>query len=332
MLLHHGQIEVESTPGKGSKFSVFLPMGDANKNPDFKAGDLQQNGSGLNTTNADIEEQITVDLEDKLIEEIENSPDTQFILVVEDDDDIRQYIVDELKQYFKLKEASNGVEGLTIVRETVPDLIISDVIMPEMDGIELCNKLKEDITTNHIPVIILTAKSSDEDKLEGLKHGADSYLTKPFNIDLLKVNIDNLLESRAKLRMKYSSELMIKPRNVVIENRNGELISKLISIIEENMHETEFGVKTLANEAGLSRMQLYRKLKALVNKTPHELINTFRMERAAQILVQKQMTVSEVVYEVGFNTPKYFSRCFKEQFGMLPTEYVKEQSKDSKKE
>jgi len=332
MLLHHGQIEVESTPGKGSKFSVFVPTGDTNKNPDFKAGDFQQNGSGLNTTNADIEEQITIDLEDKLIEEIENSPDTQYILVVEDDDDIRQYIVDELKHDFKLKEAANGVEGLTIAQETVPDLIISDVIMPEMDGIELCNKLKEDITTNHIPVIILTAKSSDEDMLEGLKHGADSYLTKPFNIDLLKVNIDNLLKSRSKLREKYSSELMIKPRNVVIENRDGELLSKLISIIEENMHETEFGVKTLADEAGLSRMQLYRKLKALVNKTPHELINTFRMERAAQILVQKQMTVSEVAYEVGFNTPKYFSRCFKEQFGMLPTEYVKEQSKDSKKE
>jgi AraC-like DNA-binding protein len=149
---------------------------------------------------------------------------------------------------------------------------------------------------------------------------------------LLKVNIDNLLKSRSKLREKYSSELMIKPRNVVIENRDGELLSKLISIIEENMHETEFGVKTLADGAGLSRMQLYRKLKALVNKTPHEMINAFRMERAAQILVQKQMTVSEVAYEVGFNTPKYFSRCFKEQFGVLPTEYVKEQSKKAKEE
>ncbi len=332
MLMHHGQIEVDSTPGKGSKFSVFIPTGDVNKNPDFSVEDVSQNSSVLNETNEDTETPITVDLEDKLIEDIENNPDTQYILVVEDDEDIRQYIVDELKHDFKLKEAANGVEGLTIAQETVPDLIISDVIMPEMDGIELCNKLKEDITTNHIPVIILTAKSSDEDMLEGLKHGADSYLTKPFNIDLLKVNIDNLLKSRSKLREKYSSELMIKPRNVVIENRDGELLSKLISIIEENMHETEFGVKTLADGAGLSRMQLYRKLKALVNKTPHEMINAFRMERAAQILVQKQMTVSEVAYEVGFNTPKYFSRCFKEQFGVLPTEYVKEQSKKAKEE
>jgi signal transduction histidine kinase/DNA-binding response OmpR family regulator/streptogramin lyase len=332
MLLHHGQIEVESTPAKGSKFSVFIPTGDVNRNPDFNGEVDSEIDSGLNKADAETEDRITVDLEEKMIEEIENSADIQYILVVEDDDDIRQYILDELKHDFKLKEATNGVEGLTIAQETVPDLIISDVIMPEMDGIELCNKLKEDITTNHIPVIILTAKSSDEDMLEGLKHGADSYLTKPFNIDLLKVNIENLLKSRSKLREKYSSELMIKPRNVVIENRDGELLSKLISIIEENMHETEFGVKTLADGAGLSRMQLYRKLKALVNKTPHEMINAFRMERAAQILVQKQMTVSEVAYEVGFNTPKYFSRCFKEQFGVLPTEYVKEQTKKSEKE
>jgi signal transduction histidine kinase/DNA-binding response OmpR family regulator/streptogramin lyase len=332
MLMHHGQIEVDSTPGKGSKFSVFIPTGDINRNLDFREENVLQNSSELNETNEETEAPIIVESEDKLIEDIENNPDTQYILVVEDDDDIRQYILDELKHDFKLKEATNGVEGLTIAQETVPDLIISDVIMPEMDGIELCNKLKEDITTNHIPIIILTAKSSDEDMLEGLKHGADSYLTKPFNIDLLKVNIDNLLKSRSKLREKYSSELMIKPRNVVIENRDGELLSKLITIIEENMHETEFGVKRLADGAGLSRMQLYRKLKALVNKTPHEMINAFRMERAAQILVQKQMTVSEVAYEVGFNTPKYFSRCFKEQFGVLPTEYVKEQTKDSGKE
>ncbi|MCK5853114.1 response regulator, partial [bacterium] len=332
MLLHHGQVEVESTPGKGSKFSVYLPTSDVNKNPDIKEETIQKNEAKLNEINSEVDNLTTVDLEEELIEEIENSPDTHYILVVEDDDDIRHYIVDELKHDFKLKEAANGVEGLTIAQETVPDLIISDVIMPEMDGIELCNKLKEDITTNHIPVIILTAKSSDEDMLEGLKHGADSYLTKPFNIDLLKVNIDNLLKSRSKLREKYSSELMIKPRNIVVENRDGELLSKLILIIEENMHETEFGVKALADGAGLSRMQLYRKLKALVNKTPHEMINAFRMERAAQILVQKQMTVSEVAYEVGFNTPKYFSRCFKEQFGMLPTEYIKEQSKQSGQE
>jgi signal transduction histidine kinase/ligand-binding sensor domain-containing protein/DNA-binding response OmpR family regulator len=332
MILHHGRIEVDSAPGKGSKFSVFIPHDDTNKNPEIKLEISEKDNYETDEIKSEDEKPNNINLENNLIVEFENNADTQYILVVEDDDDIRQYIVDELKHDFKFKEATNGVEGFAIAQETVPDLIISDVIMPEMDGIELCNKLKEDITTNHIPVIILTAKSSDEDKLKGLKHGADSYLTKPFNIDLLKANINNLLKSRSKLREKYSSELMIKPRDIVIESRDGELLTKLIEIIENNMHETEFDVKTLADEAGLSRMQLYRKLKALINKTPHELINTFRMERAAQILIQKQMTVSEVAYEVGFNTPKYFSRCFKEQFGMLPTKYIKEHSKKSKKE
>jgi YesN/AraC family two-component response regulator len=220
-------------------------------------------------------------------------------------------------------EASNGLEGLTVAREVLPDLIISDIIMPEMDGSEMVTRLKNDVATSHIPVIMLTAKSTEEDMVEGIRTGADSYITKPFNIDVLKARIDNLLRSRQKLREKYSNELMLKPRNIIIGNRDGELLSKLIGIIEENMSDPDFSVKTLADGVGLSRMQLYRKLKALVDKTPHDLINTIRLERAAQILVQKQMTVSEVAYMVGFNTPKYFSRCFREKYGMLPTQYVK---------
>jgi len=198
--------------------------------------------------------------------------------------------------------------------------------MPEMDGNEMVEKLKNDIATSHIPIIMLTAKSSEEDMVEGLKTGADAYLTKPFNIDVLEARIKNLLRSRDRLREKFSNELMLKPRNIIIENRDGELLSKLIGIIDDNMDNPDFNVKTLADEIGLSRMQLYRKLKALVDKTPHDLINDLRLERAAQILVQKQLTVSEVAYMVGFNTPKYFSRCFREKYGMLPSQYAEKKS------
>ena len=321
LLMHNGQITVESSPDKGSKFSAFIPLGEINKNesPDIKEQTDIKGDEEEEVSNIEVDEFAEAKIKDS---------ELLLILIVEDDEEIRQYIIDELKHKFKFVEAKNGMEGLAIAREMVPDLIISDVIMPQMDGIEMCNKLKDDVTTNHIPVILLTAKASDEDKLVGIKTGADSYLTKPFNIDLLEVNIENLLESRAQLRKKYSNELFLKPKDIVIEDADGKLLADLIEIIENNMSDPEFSVKTLSNEIGLSRMQLYRKLKAIVNKTPHELINTIRMERAAQILVQKKLTISEVAYEVGFNTPKYFSRCFKEEYGMLPTQYIKSKTEE----
>ena len=322
LLMHNGQITVESILDKGSKFSAYIPLGEINKN---ESPDIHE----PTDINGDDEEEVSNVEVDEFAEAKIKDSELLLILIVEDDNEIRQYVIDELKHKFRFIEATNGMEGFAIAREMVPDLIISDVIMPQMDGIEMCNKLKEDVTTNHIPVILLTAKASDEDKLTGLKTGADSYLTKPFNIDLLEVNIENLLESRAQLRKKYSNELLLKPKDVVIEDADGKLLADLIEIIENKMSDPEFSVKTLSNEIGLSRMQLYRKLKAIVNKTPHELINTIRMERAAQILVQKKLTISEVAYEVGFNTPKYFSRCFKEVYGLLPTQYIKNETEES---
>ncbi len=324
--MHQGQVLVDSIPNTGSRFSAFIPLGDINKSDNMQAS------SSINVADSVLPD-IADDSDDPEIDEFaeEKVKDTEspLILIIEDDNDIRQYIIDELENEFQFKEATNGMEGLAIAKEIVPDLILSDVIMPKMQGTELCHKLKEDLSTNHIPVILLTAKSSEEDMLVGLKTGADSYLTKPFSIDVLKVKMQNLLESRVKLREKYSGELLLKPKNIIIEDVDGKLLVNLIEIIENNMGDEDFGVKTLANEIGLSRMQLYRKLKAIVNKTPHELINTIRMERAVQLLLQKQLTISEVAYSVGFNTPKYFSRCFKEQYSMLPSQYIKNMSEST---
>ena len=333
MLMHQGKVTVESVPGKGSKFSVYIPDGEINKNEEYPVSKGNENEkAGIQEDLSEVEnDHIVADSEsEKITEDIMHDENNNpIVLVIEDDEDIRHYIIDELNEDYVFREASNGLEGLTIAKEELPDLIISDIIMPEMDGNEMVSRLKEDIATSHIPIILLTAKSAEEDIVEGLKTGADSYVTKPFNIDVLKAGIDNLLKSREKLREKYSNELMLKPRNVVIKNRDGELLTKLVSIIEENMDDPDFSVKTLVDGVGLSRMQLYRKLKAVIDKTPHDLINDIRLERAAQLLKQNQVTISEVAYMVGFNTPKYFSRCFREKYGMLPTQYIRSEQNDA---
>ncbi len=331
MIMHHGKVTVTSNPGSGSCFSVFIPMGDVNKNeeymerkPDKESGEQKTGETGAEELKV-YGEKDEKEREKDEGNEVKNKP---VLLIIEDDEDIRQYIIEELSHSYTFREASNGLEGLTIAREELPDLIISDLIMPEMDGNEMVSLLKKDIATSHIPVIMLTAKSAQEDIVDGLKTGADAYITKPFSVDVLKAGIDNLLTSRARLREKFSKELMLKPEEIVINDRDGELLAKLIRIIEENMSNPDFSVKTLADGVGLSRMQLYRKIKAILDKTPHELINTLRLERAAQILVQNQLNVSEVAYMTGFNTPKYFSRCFREKFGVLPTQYVKSKTRE----
>ncbi len=329
VLMHHGKVLVESTPVKGSRFSVYIPLGDVNRNDDHSSQmDEAAKISGEQENHAQEGPGPRDELPSVHREGGEGEQEKPLILVIEDDEDIRHYIIDELSGDYLFREAANGLEGLTIAREELPDLILSDIIMPEMDGNEMVTELRKNMITSHIPVIMLTAKSTEENMVEGLKSGADAYLTKPFNIDVLKARIENLLKSREKLREKYSRELTLKPRNIVIEDRDGELLSRLVDIIEKNMADPDFSVKNLADEVGLSRMQLYRKLKAIVDKTPHEMINDIRLERAAQILVQQQLTVSEVAYMVGYNTPKYFSRCFREKYGMLPTQYMKKHEKD----
>jgi DNA-binding response OmpR family regulator len=233
-------------------------------------------------------------------------------LIVEDHPDLRLFIREHLAADYKIIEAENGKSGLKKAKETMPDLIISDIMMPEMDGYELCKRLKIDEKTNHIPLILLTAKAATEDKLEGLETGADDYLVKPFNPEELKVRVRNLIKLRQQMREKFSAEMLLKP---------GEVTEKLISIIEEQVNNEDFSVEMLGEKIGMSRVHLHRKIRAITNRSPSEFIRNFRLQRAAELIKQDAGNIAEIAYMVGFNSQAYFTRCFQEQFGCSPSEY-----------
>jgi len=218
--------------------------------------------------------------------------------------------------------AHDGVEGLKLATELIPDIVISDVMMPNMNGITLCSKIKTDTRTSHIPVILLTARTPLIFKLEGLETGADDYITKPFSIDILETRVRNLIDSRKKLRDRYRKEISLQPQNVAITSPDEKFLAKVMAFIEQNMSETTLSVEELGKEVGMSRVTLYRKIKALTNQTAIEFIRGVRIKRAAQLLEQNKFNVSEVAYMVGFIDVDYFRKCFKEQYGHTPKEYA----------
>lgn len=217
--------------------------------------------------------------------------------------------------------AANGEAGLSLALEKIPDLIVSDMMMFEMDGMELCKRLKTNDLTYHIPVILLTARSSESHQLEGLETGADDYVTKPFNLDILKTRIRNLLESRRILRERFSREVRVKPKDIVITSLDEQFLERAIRTVEEHLSDQSFDVQTFSHKMGISRAQLFRKLKALTSETPVELIQTIRLKRAAQLLVDSQMNITEICFEAGFNYPSHFARLFHAKFGFSPKEY-----------
>ncbi len=243
------------------------------------------------------------------------------LLIVEDHEDIAHYLSQHLSAEFVVETASNGREGLDRALAQPPDLVVSDIAMPEMDGIELCRQLKTNILTSHIPVILLTARSSLIFKIDGLDTGADDYITKPFNLQLLTLRIRNLIAIRQKLREKFSRNIEINPSEVSVNSRDEEFLRNILVSVEQHMDESEFSVDQLAQDLHMSRMQLYRKIKALTGDTPNALVRTVRLKKAAQLLHSRQYNVSEVAYKVGFTDLKYFRERFREQFGVNPGEY-----------
>ena len=218
----------------------------------------------------------------------------------------------------------DGSTGLKKALESMPDIIISDVMMPVMDGIELCNKLKSNIITSHIPVVLLTARSPMIFKLEGLENGADDYVTKPFNFDLLDVKVWNLLENRQKMKLRYQKEITLQPTNTTISTFDDKFLASVMKYIEDNMAEESLNVEDLSSHIGMSRGNLYRKLKVLTSKSPVEFIRYIRLKRAAQLLKQHKMYINEVfLYGIGFQNVTYFRKCFKEEFGYTPTGFAK---------
>ncbi|MCU4157288.1 response regulator [Carboxylicivirga sp. A043] len=305
--LHNGSIGVESEEGKGAVFTILLPLDDGNN-------------VAQKTKEKDAERHI--------IEEDATKPaDKPSLLLVEDNMDFRTFMKETLEEDFVIREAADGQLGYNAVHEALPDIIISDVMMPNMDGLELCQKLRNDIRTSHIPIILLTARTADEDKIKGLEIGADDYITKPFNMDLLLLRVNKLLEKRSKMQQEFQKTVEINPSEVQITSMDEKLIKKAVKVVEDNMAEAGFSVEDLSNELAMSRVYLYKKLVSITGKSPIEFIRIIRLKRGAQLLEKSQMSIAEVAYEVGFNNPRYFSKYFKEEYGMLPTAYIKAHAK-----
>lgn len=306
--LHKGTIFVSSKPGKGTKFTIRIPYDLSTEvRAESDAMTLQETAEYL--------------LSDQVIDS-EKNYDSSLMLIVEDNADVRQFIRSHFNSFYRILEANNGEEGLDLATRSVPDIIISDIIMPKMDGYELCKRLKNDERTSHIPVLLLTAMHSRENELKGLATGANDYITKPFDISILQAKVDNLLSIRDSLKERYASTVVLEPTNVVISSPDERFLKKAIDVVEENMSDYELDIEGFAQKVGVSRMQLYRKLHALTNMTVKEFIRHIRLKRATQLLVQQKMNISEIAYEVGFKDLSHFRKCFKREYGMSAKEYV----------
>ncbi len=248
------------------------------------------------------------------------------LLIVEDNEDMRSFISQKFIDTFSVLEAGDGIEGFKKATEKVPDLIICDVMMPRMNGIDLTRKLKNDERTSHVPVIILTAKASTESKIEGIETGADAYVTKPFSVKELVVRVKKLIEQRQKLRAHFSNKLESVDDQLTEDTRlpsmDQQFIQKAFEIASEHLSDEHFDTTTFASEMAMSRVQLHRKLTALTNKTTTEFIRTIRLKKAAQLLKGHTGNIAEIAQQVGFSSQSYFNRTFKEQFGVTPSEYI----------
>ncbi len=316
--LHGGQARVVSAPGVGSAFTLTLPRGKAHLRPDQLAGPGEERPAPLWEEPGDQ----PAAADGAADEAPPPSGETATVLVVEDHADVRAYLVNRLSANYRAIQAENGAAGFESALAETPDLVISDVMMPVMDGFELCRRLKEDERTSHIPVILLTAKSSVESGIAGLETGADDYLVKPFHARALLSRIGNLIEGRRKLAARYRREMTLSPENLVVPAVEQAFLGKIRAALEAQIHNPRFGVYELAEEVGFSRRQLHRKITALTGKTPVELIRGFRLARAAQLLSQNAGNVAEVAYAVGFNQPQYFARVFRQEFGRSPAAFA----------
>lgn len=314
--MHHGQIRVESIKDKGTTFIVEIPM----TQPDF------HNEQATNKIIPEsLKEGAVLDADSNMgsSESEENTDENlPIVLIIDDNQDVRNYIRFLLQQQYDIVEAENGLEGVKLALKYVPDAIICDVMMPVMDGMECCRKLKTEMQTSHIPVIMLTAYTMDEQKIKGYECGADSYLTKPFNGKILKARLQNLIENHLRLQNFFTDQTGMTSKPQLNEADKG-FVDKLRKEIEERLSNPDTNVENLGAALGFSRVQLYRKTKALTGYAPNELLRIARLKKAASLLAATEKSIAEVTYEVGFSSPSYFTRCFKEFFGESPTDYLK---------
>ena len=327
--LHHGEARVESEPGKGSDFIVVIPReqeGDSQViHNDVDIVDNSVNASASTGKNV-VDESVLQYIDDgdrsrgKVQQLVSENTNRSTVLVIDDNTDIRQYERTLLQDEYIVLEAADGKEGLAVALKEVPDLVICDVMMPVMDGLEFTKQLKTNTATSHIPVIMLTAKNLEEHRAEGYEHGADSYITKPFHSKVLLARIENLLRQRQLLKNLYqgTKEAEKEISEAYLEDRDKQFLKQLQAIIQKNLSDSEFGVEDMGQQIGLSRVQLYRKVKAMTGSSVVDLLRKARLAKARRLLETRSMSVSEVAYEVGFSAPSYFTKCFKEEYGMLP--------------
>ncbi len=315
--LHHGIITVTSEEGIRTEFQVFLPLGSTHLQPDeiLEIPDhLEPEDEFQNLTDELVEAQ-----KEELPQE-----EQSLVLVVEDNTDMRLYINDVLSSDYRVEEAFDGEMGVARAQELLPDLIVSDLMMPKRDGFQLCRELKVAESTSHIPVILLTAKAEREDRLEGLETGADDYLIKPFDSQELLIRIRNLIDQRQRLRDRFSESIKIEASEITVSSMDARFLQKAIDLVDEHLEDDAFSVEVFSDKIGLSRRQFYQKIKSITGLTPTEFVLNIRLKRAALLISEKAGSISEIAYSVGFNNLSYFARAFKKQFGVTPSKYPPE--------
>ncbi|WHX13726.1 substrate-binding domain-containing protein [Phocaeicola dorei] len=308
--LHGGEITADSVEGKGTVFTVDIPMTVVEE----PSADLVQEPRITQQT-------VVEELEDMETEEQIPDENKECILIIDDNADVRDYVKSLLKEEYTVIEAPDGRAGLKKAMKYVPDAIICDVMMLMMDGLECCRKLKTELQTSHIPVMLLTACSLDEQRIQGFECGADSYISKPFNSKLLLVRLRNLMDNHKRLKQFFGDKTTLSKESVSDVDKG--FVDRFRELIEENLADSELSVEDLGSKMGLSRVQLYRKIKALTNYSPNELVRIARLKKAASLLASSEKTISEITYEVGFTSPSYFTKCYKEYFGESPTDFLK---------
>lgn len=328
--LHHGTIHAESNAdGPGTRFVIRIPLGNSHLRPEELDNSDKQPAIELPVEDqpAPVISTAAVDDESKV-----RSKSKNWVLIVEDDEEIRRYICEELASDYHTLESSNGKEALALIFKRTPDLIISDVMMPEMDGLTLCRKIKQNVNLNHIPVILLTAKTREEDNIEGLETGADAYLTKPFSIDLLQKTVENLIRNRTLLRNTFSGKQLQEDKLEKIEAKSPDdkLMERIMKVINANLSNPNLTVEMITTEVGISRVHLHRKLKELTNQTTRDFIRNARLKQAAILLSEKKYTIVEVAELTGFSNPNNFSTAFKDLYGIPPSKYMEEHLEQAK--
>jgi signal transduction histidine kinase/DNA-binding response OmpR family regulator/sugar lactone lactonase YvrE len=317
---HGGQLTVASTPGVGTTFELRLPFGQQHLRPE----DIQLEDATLRPADEEQLLQPLLETEEALPDEAPAAAGPPRLLVVEDNDEVRQYLQQLFEPDYEVLTAEDGLDGWEKALSQLPDLIVSDVMMPRSDGLELCQRLKQHPKTAHIPVLLLTARTAETHELEGLGMGADDYMSKPFNPTLLQAKATTLLRNRRKLHEYYQRQILLEPTEIVVADADREFLENAMNVVEKHLDDPEFSVQVLVREVGMSQSVFYRRIKSITGQTVVEFIRDVRMKRAAQLLANTQMRVSEVAFQVGVEDAKYFRKAFQKIYNVSPSEYAKQ--------